>query len=67
MRVELDLDGADPPTGHVTAGGTPPVPFTGWLGLLSVLRGLAGATPARQADAGTVEPPPAVPPGCALP
>lgn len=35
MRIEIWIDGTDPPTGHVGDG--EPVPFCGWIDLLAVL------------------------------
>ncbi|MGI8623267.1 MAG: hypothetical protein ACR2NB_07210 [Solirubrobacteraceae bacterium] len=37
MRIELSFDEQEPPTGSVMPEGSPPMPFTGWLGLLRLL------------------------------
>lgn len=37
MRIELTFYEQEPPTGSVLPEGSPPMPFSGWLGLLRLL------------------------------
>lgn len=43
MRIEIQLDQAEPPSGQVSADGGPPAEFTGWLPLLRILEQLTGS------------------------
>jgi hypothetical protein len=37
MRITITLRASDPPEGDMAVEGEAPVPFEGWMGLLSVL------------------------------
>ena len=41
VRIEIWVDGVDPPAGHVADGGVG-VPFCGWIDLLAVLSQIVG-------------------------
>lgn len=43
MRIELFIDGRDPPMGTLSVHGGNPMAFEGWLGLLGVLSTLTEA------------------------
>jgi hypothetical protein len=48
-RIVIELDPrAVPISGHIRAGGEPPLSFTGWTGLFAVLRAAAGAEGAER-------------------
>ena len=50
VRIEIWVDGVDPPAGHVADGGVG-VPFCGWIDLLAVLpRDLSASTRNRSAQ-----------------
>ena len=51
VRIEIWVDGTDPPTGHVGDDGEP-MPFCGWIDLLAVLSDILGAARDEEGDLG---------------
>lgn len=51
MRIEIQLDGTDPPVGRVS-GDAGALPFQGWIDLLAVLSDVIGTARDEDGDFG---------------